>query len=227
MEILLISVVLVVLSLGVLASLYARYVKHYRTKMIETYSFPDSISKKVHTVYPHLNERELQRVIETLRDYFQIVNLAGKNKATAMPSQVVDVAWHEFILFTQEYHRFCKRALGRYIHHTPAEAMKSKTTAQKQLKRTWRIACFMEHISPASPARLPRIFAIDSQLKIEDGFKYALNCKKSPNDEYCASHIGCSSGCSGSAGVDGCSGGASGSSGSSGGCSGGGGCGGS
>lgn len=34
------------------------------------------------------------------------------------PSVRVDELWHEFILFTREYHAFCKR-LGGYVHHTP------------------------------------------------------------------------------------------------------------
>lgn len=217
------------LTLSLLVALafgYNRYVKSYRNKMISTYVFPKSITKKVCIVYPHLNENELQQVMKALKEYFHIINIAGKNKAIAMPSQVVDVAWHEFILFTKEYHRFCKRALGRYIHHTPAEAMRTRTDAQEDIKRTWRIACHRENINPLSPSKLPLLFAIDSKLKIDDGFKYELNCQKSSTSGgsygcsgHCASHIGCSSGCSGSAGDGGCSG-------SSGGCSGGG-CGGS
>ncbi len=48
-----------------------------------------------------------------------------------MPSQVVDDAWHEFILFTRAYQQYCNKALGRYLHHTPAEAMDSPTIAQE------------------------------------------------------------------------------------------------
>lgn len=31
----------------------------------------------------------------------------------------IDPIWHEFILFTREYHKFCKTLFGRYLHHTP------------------------------------------------------------------------------------------------------------
>ncbi len=34
------------------------------------------------------------------------------------PSAGVDDLWHEFILFTREYHAFCDR-LGGYVHHVP------------------------------------------------------------------------------------------------------------
>lgn len=215
----------IVIVLYVLGRGYSKYVKNYRAKMIRSYRFPDSIKVKVNRVYPHLNDKDLNQVIRGLREYFQLINIAGKGKMVAMPSQVVDVAWHEFILFTHEYHKFCKKALGRYIHHTPAEAMKSPTNAQDDIKRTWRIACFREQINPLSPTKLPLLFAIDTSLDIADGFRYELNCQKSSTSAgqpgcsgHCASHIGCSSGCSGSAGDGGCTGGSDG----AGGCSGGG-----
>jgi hypothetical protein len=34
------------------------------------------------------------------------------------PSRRVDDLWHEFILFTREYHAFCER-IGSYVHHVP------------------------------------------------------------------------------------------------------------
>ena len=61
-----------------------------------------------------------------------------------MPSQVVDDAWHTFILFTRNYELFCRKAFGRFLHHTPAEAMAGQTTATEGIKRTWRIACQLE-----------------------------------------------------------------------------------
>lgn len=123
-----------------------------------------------------------------------------------MPSQVVDDAWHEFILFTRSYKAFCNKALGRFLHHTPTEAMSTPTLAQEGIKRAWRLACAKEHISPGNPTRLPLIFAIDSMLNIPNGFTYTLNCqdKHSPayGEGYCAGHIGCSAGCAGDGGVD-------------------------
>lgn len=221
----------VAVLLFISAVIYNRNVKRYREKMIRTYAFPEGIKAKVLKVYPHLSDDDLNGVMRGLREYFHVINLAGKNRVVAMPSQVIDVAWHEFILFTKEYAYFCKQALGRFIHHTPAEAMESPTGAQAGIKRAWRIACFRENINPLSPAKLPFIFAIDSALAIDDGFTYELDCKKSDDGSgnsgagasYCATHIGCSSGCSGTAGDGGCTGGGDG---GAGGCSGGG-CGGS
>lgn len=177
----------------------ARLGRRQREDFIDQYRFPQSISLKVKQKYPHLTDDNLKKVIRGLREYFQICNLAGR-RMVSMPSQVVDVAWHKFILFTREYDKFCHKALGRFLHHTPAEAMQATTLAQAGIKRAWRLSCLRSHIDPKVPSRLPTLFAIDADLEIPDGFKYTVNCKEG-NGQYCASHIGCSgSGCFGSGG---------------------------
>lgn len=177
-----------------------------RENLIDSFEFPASIAQKVQDKYPHLKTAEVDMVMDGLREYFHICNIAGR-KMVSMPSQVVDVAWHEFILFTRLYQNFCTRCFGRFLHHTPAEAMKSPTDAQKGIKTAWRIACFRENIQPKSPNKLPLLFALDAKLNIPDGFKYAVDCTKAGNQPYCGSHIGCSTGCAGSCSGDssGCS----------------------
>ena len=168
-----------------------------RQEEIEMFRFPSAIKSKVKYKYPHLTEQQIDKVILGLREYFHLCNIAGKN-VVSMPSQVVDVAWHEFILYTRRYQLFCRTALGRFLHHTPAEAMESKTIAQAGIKRAWKVSCYRESIEPTLAHKLPLLFAIDAELEIPDGFKYALNClnsSKSKTNEYCATHIGCGSGC--------------------------------
>jgi len=118
----------------------------------------------------------------------------------SMPSQVVDVAWHDFILFTRKYESFCQQALGRFLHHTPAEAMKSKILAQDSIKVAWKVTCQRENIDVNAPTKLPLLFALDSMLNIENGFKYSLDCTAKNSADYCGGHIGCSSGCGGDSG---------------------------
>ncbi len=188
-----------------------------RAALIDAYEFPANISQKVLAKYPDLNPHQIDRVIRGLREYFHICNIGGR-RMISMPSQVVDVAWHEFILFTKLYKIFCRRSLGRFIHHTPAEAMDGATIAQDGIKRAWRISCAREKIDPKTPARLPLLFALDADLGIADGFKYSLNCRSPGHDGYCAGHIGCGGGCGGDSGADSCSSGCS--SGCGGGCGG-------
>ena len=184
-----------------------------RTTLIDNYRFPSKVLEQVQSIYPHLKQSDMQLVIQGLRDYFHISNMAGK-KMVAMPSQVVDVAWHEFILFTREYKAFCEDALGRFLHHTPAEAMKDKTEANKGIKLAWNFACIKENMFTSKASSLPLLFAIDNLLEIPDGFKYSLDCTKDKSGNYCAGHIGCGgSSCSGSSGdsSSGCGGGCGGS----------------
>lgn len=35
------------------------------------------------------------------------------------PSEIVDMAWHEFILHTADYFAYCEMAFGHYVHHRP------------------------------------------------------------------------------------------------------------
>jgi hypothetical protein len=37
----------------------------------------------------------------------------------AMISPKLDELWHQFVLFTREYDRFCSETVGFFIHHTP------------------------------------------------------------------------------------------------------------
>jgi hypothetical protein len=191
-------------AFAVMLLLVVFYFRHKkRLRFIYAFEFSVSIKQKVSNKYPHLSNTQIDRVFDSLRSFF-LISYKAKRKPVAMPSQVVDVAWHEFILFTKQYETFCKRAMGRFLHHTPTEAMKSRTTAQEGIKRAWRLACHLENINPKSPARLPMLFAIDADLEIADGFFYSKNCKdrNSPNygNDYCATHIGCSSSCSGASG---------------------------
>ncbi len=193
--------------LVLLAASYA-YIRKKRERQlayINTYQFPDRLTKTLKEKYPHLTERDINKVITGLRKYFIYCSKA-KRRMVSMPSQAVDIAWHEFILFTRNYESFCKQAIGHFLHHTPTEAMRSPTQAGEGIKRAWRLACADENIVPSSPGRLPLLFAIDTKLEIDDGFTYSLECedKTSPlyGDGYCAGHIGCASGCAGDSGSD-------------------------
>jgi hypothetical protein len=190
-------------TLGIysLAKWYVNYGITQQQKYIDAFDFPITIKKNVVAKYPHLTESDLAEVIRGLRTYFHICLLARKRQVS-MPSQVVDVAWHEFILFTKQYKQFCDSAFKRFLHHMPAEAMTTPTIAQNGIKRAWALSCAREKINRESPEKLPLLFAIDEKLKIPDGFFYAKNCKEATGQKYCASHIGCGGGCA--TGVTGC-----------------------
>ena len=195
-------IILAIVALVVLV-IYRKVQKIRRERFLKHYSFPKSIPDKLLKHYPHLNAEQLDRVMYGLREYFAICNTAGK-RMISMPSQVVDMAWHEFILFTRSYEDFCKQGLGRFLHHTPAEAMSTPQIAKDGIKRAWRLSCLREDLDPKNTLVLPTLFVLDSELSIPDGFEYVMNCSGEDGRKvYCAGHIGCGGGCAGGSGGDG------------------------
>ena len=201
-------IILLILTLAYFAYSWKKEQKSKRLRFIENYKFSPVLVRRVQSQHDYLNDKDMLKVISATRDYFYICSQA-KGKMVAMPSEIVDVFWHEFLLFTREYQVFCQNGIGRFLHHTPTEVMKSPTSAQEGIKRAWRLACAKEEIDPKYPKKLPLLFRIDKELKIKGGFSYQLNCKgkigtsdgsASACGGYCATDIGCTSGCTGDSG---------------------------
>ncbi len=92
-----------------------------RERHIANHVFPGSVARKVRETYPHLEHHQVDLVISGLREFFSIA-LAANGRMVAMPSKIVDVAWHEFIVCTRAYQQFCMAALGYFLHHTALAA---------------------------------------------------------------------------------------------------------
>jgi hypothetical protein len=84
-------------------------------------------------VEPELFHRLVQRVAE---EHDQDLNMAARIMDQALaflgtsathqgrplaPSDIVDPGWHEFILHTVDYARFCEQIAGRFLHHVPTD----------------------------------------------------------------------------------------------------------
>jgi hypothetical protein len=181
--------------------LYRKWAGYSRRRFLERFTLPSAVLERARAKLPPLSSEQEQKLLQGLLQYFQLC-VEARGKFVSMPSQAVDVVWHEFILFTRLYEQFCRRALGQYLHHTPAEAMPTRSTATDGIRRAWRLSCKLEGINSKKPQRLPLLFALDAELGIAGGFIYALDCKDamaSASGAYCASDIG---GCGGSSGGD-------------------------
>ncbi|HVQ59720.1 MAG TPA: hypothetical protein VMS60_12505 [Solirubrobacterales bacterium] len=88
---------------------------------IAAYSFPPHIERRVRAK-AGLDEADWDLVERGLRQWFICCAWRGWG-ILGMPSRLVDEAWHEFILDSLSYTRFCEGAFGAYLHHTPDEAM--------------------------------------------------------------------------------------------------------
>jgi hypothetical protein len=224
---------LVCSMLGV--ALLSLWVRWQREKFIREAALPQFLKRKLRETYPHLSGKDAELVERGLRQFF-LACARSNRKFVAMPSQVVDAMWHEFILHTRGYQDWCDCALGWFLHHTPALVLGAKASPNDGLRRAWYWACRDEAIRPETPSRLPLLFALDAKLQIANGFHYLPDCRgvARKNDDtagggtaYCGtsfsdgSYSGDASGFGGAdASSDGADGGDSG--GDSGGCGGGG-----
>ncbi len=194
----------VLIVIGILGrKAFNRWRMAAQAEFIRHFMLPPGLYEKLRQKRPELSVRDCQLVGQALRQFFLAYLRSGRG-FVAMPSQVTDDLWHEFILNTHAYSQFCKRAFGEFLHHTPAAALGAAQSKNKELKRTWWNCCKEENINPLSATRLPLLFAIDTKLNIAGGFRYALDCRgisRSGDNTtpFCASDLS-----NASAGIDGC-----------------------
>jgi hypothetical protein len=166
-----VSVLLATVLLVVLSKL--RAVR--RAEYIRNFALPNGLFERLQKRRPELTLKDCQLVSKGLRQFFLAYQKSGR-KYVSMPSQVADDLWHEFILYTRQYERFCQKAFGGFLHHTPAVVLRSSRQNNTGLRRCWWHACKDELINPNKPTRLPLLFALDAKLNIKDGFRYITNC---------------------------------------------------
>jgi hypothetical protein len=218
--------IVVVIALFMIAGLWLGRIKHQRAQFIRTYPFPKGLFDKFEQRRPGLERKHTALTGRALRKFF-LAYLNGGKKSIAMPSQAADDLWHEFILYTREYQRFCNQAFGGFFHHTPAAVMGQGKDSNAGLRRAWWQCCQEENIDPKAPTRLPLLFALDTKLKLADGFRYDTQCNgqvkrtDSNGTTFCASGFSDSSVDGGLDGFGADGSGDAGSSADSGGCSGG------
>lgn len=158
-------------------SLWRANQRYKRAAFIREYRWPPGLLDKLAAHRKGFTRKETALVSQGLRQFF-LAYLESGRKYVAMPSQAADDLWHEFILYTREYQEFCKRAFGGMLHHTPAVALAPERKATNEgLRRVWWQCCKQETIDPVKPTRLPLLFALDTKLKIANGFVYTPDCE--------------------------------------------------
>ena len=149
-----------------------------RAEFIREYQWPAGLLSRLEATYPQFERKESALVGNGLRQFF-LAYLKSGQKYVAMPSQAADELWHEFILYTQAYNDFCQRAFGQFLHHTPAVVLSpNRKSSNEGLRRVWWQCCKFENIDAGNPTRLPLLFALDTKLKIPNGYVYAPDCSE-------------------------------------------------
>lgn len=190
------------LAISVVAGAAAIWVRWQREVALREAALPQFLKRKLRETYPHLSGKDCELVERGLRQFFYAC-LRSERKFVAMPSRAVDAMWHEFILHTRAYREWCELTLGWFLHHTPAEALGTRSRGREGLRRAWVWACRDESIHPRHPTRLPLLFALDGKLRIPNGFSYVPDCRDIARKDaqggdgstaYCGSELGAGSG---------------------------------
>jgi hypothetical protein len=170
---------LVVVAVVIVFKVWSELRDVKRAEYIRSFNLPKGLYEKLQKTHPQLTTRDCELVGRGLRQFF-LSYLKGRRKFVAMPSQVVDDLWHEFILYTRNYEAFCQLGFGRFLHHAPAAVLSSVKQSNEGLRRCWYYSCKEELINPQKPSRLPLLFALDTKFAIVGGFLYAPDCSGLP-----------------------------------------------
>jgi len=70
---------------------------------------------------------------KAIAEYKKFMYLAATSDYMVSPSEIVDVVWHQHLLFTQSYNEFCT-LLGKNIQHIPSTHDRDETEKFKRAK---------------------------------------------------------------------------------------------
>lgn len=78
--------------------------------------FFDRLARRVATEHDGVSREFAERIADQTLAF---VGAAAVNDGPPLrPGRLVNLGWHEFLLFTREYDEVC-RSLGRFVHHVP------------------------------------------------------------------------------------------------------------
>lgn len=158
------------------------------------YRLPGSVGADLLSRYEELSQTDIGTAKVGLRQWLRLHT--ATSRLLGMPSRGVDLLWHEFILDTTEYSRFCRQAYGRLLHHYPTSEMAARgdPANDEALALTFGMACRDEGMPVKSPPHLPVLFSVDSDLNLLDGQRWVLSCGgeatcRASESKRCARHL--------------------------------------
>lgn len=149
------------------------------------YRIPTLVLEVFRRDNPTLSADHQDLAFQGLREYFMLMLLdqqRGIRRSLAMPSTLVDDAWHAFMLCSAEYERFCRKCFGKMIHHTPNPSSQpgqvpSHTRFKSDVLNTWASyrdnkKAHPEFFPDDSP--VPLLFRADSQSGRQNGWVWSM-----------------------------------------------------
>ena len=168
-----------------------------RNHFIDTYVFPEELSKLLSKKYPHLLEYEVAEILEMMKEFYRFQTNEKPSEPSYMPSLSVDFACKTFSdmpkssrffkrisLSKKKYYRVLPKATTINLNEVTTYFLSEHDEEQINPKifEIWCYCCEKEDINPFSPQSFPYLFTLDEKLKIPSGFIYkfyeALSEKK-------------------------------------------------
>lgn len=89
---------------------------------LDKYQIPLRVVDRLRQKKPfdYMTDDQIKEILDEYKRYIAILIINYRNgKRVEMVSEIVDEVWHTYILFTNEYRKFCEVIVGEYIHHEP------------------------------------------------------------------------------------------------------------
>ena len=81
----------------------------------------------------HENAWTINFTNEAIIEYKKFMYLAAVSNAMVSPSEIIDVVWHQHLIYTESYSEFCI-LLGKQIQHIPSTHLPSEKNKYKLAK---------------------------------------------------------------------------------------------
>ena len=75
---------------------------------------PELVNRLQHVL--NITQPEAEQLFEDVKKY---LFLAVVTDERLVPTDAIDLGWHEFLLYTRDYASFCNRFFGAFVHHIP------------------------------------------------------------------------------------------------------------
>ena len=89
---------------------------------LQKYDIPSGVIERIKPkeLFNKMTDAQIKDIVNEFKKFMAIVVInLETDKRVEMVSELVDEVWHTFILFTNEYRKFCDTLVGEYIHHEP------------------------------------------------------------------------------------------------------------
>jgi len=148
---------------------------------LEKYQIPAGVIERLKQKKPfeEMTDDKIKEIVGEFKKFIAILVINHeKGTKVEMVGELVDEVWHTFILFTNEYRKFCDTMVGEYIHHEPNVKTQYGIDPLFPYKKKKSTEFFYEEYEKYF-GHLPEIWKLktpDESIENENKFKTIMRC---------------------------------------------------